>query len=299
MANPTEIGKLATVSGAFPTPSKKQAHSLSDWMNWVTLNFDALSDYGISPYEFEAIINRRRLNEKISEAPAKIEMTAEQLFEAIVIKGRAVSEREKWTSPFSERINTRILKLLCLYFTGDPKMEKYGLYPQKGIWLEGPRGCGKTIIMKLLSCNPSGLFEGQVLNPVCNFRFTHTQQVQTMIDEGTSPNFYANPSENDKRFFYKTSQKFAGWCIDDVGAERMGKYNINRVADVLSIIERTQKGNYNHFHITTNLDDEEFGRNYGGRLVSRKYEMFNVLTFDKDAPDLRIHKVNVSKEVDL
>lgn len=264
------------------------------------MNFEAFEAYDIKPSDFETIINRKRHAEKLLETPAKVEINAKQLFDALLKKGEAMAQKEGWTRSFDVKANERIVKMLCLYFTGDDKMKEFGLHPQKGIWLEGPIGCGKSVIMRLLSCNPSAPFEGQILNPISNFRFVSCQSIVSLIDgTGVDFNFYARPDRNPSRFFFKTSQEFTGWCFDDIGAEPLGQYKENHMAKVISAIDRAQKGNYHLFHVTSNLTDEQFGEAYGQRLVSRKYEMFNVISFPPNSPDLRIQKVNTTKPIDL
>lgn len=235
----------------------------------------------------------------ISAPSSKITLSARELKGLATKVGNELSAVERWSKPFSPDTNASTFNLLCLYFSGDSRMLQSGIHPDKGLCLRGPVGCGKSVPMRILSYSPNFALEGQCINPVANFQFISTEQIRTLCDNGTSPNIYANLRQASANFKHLTSQNYIGWCIDDVGSEDMGKYKKSYIANILDEIERSQKGNYHYFHITTNLDDEKFAAAYGDRLLSRLYQMFNVIDFPSDAPDLRRASVNLGGEIQL
>lgn len=246
-----------------------------------------------------ATLNKERYMAKISEPSKVISLTANQLRALATNVGTELSAAEKWVKPFDPATNGNIFKLLCLYFSGDERMRNYNLHPDKGICLRGPVGCGKSIPMRILSYTPNYAPEGQCINPVANFQFIKTEQIRKMCDSGTQPSLFANLRQANANFKHKTSQNYVGWCLDDVGSEDAGNYKRSYIAYILDEIEASQKGNYHYFHITTNADDAAFAAAYGDRLLSRLYQIFNVIDFPADAPDLRRTSVDLSTDLQL
>ena len=80
------------------------------------------------------------------------------------------------------------------------------------------------------------------------------------------------------------------YCFDDLGIEGNLKYYGNECNVMAEIL----LSRYDLFvsqkiitHITTNLSASEIEELYGNRIRSRMREMFNLISFDKDAPDKR------------
>lgn len=79
-----------------------------------------------------------------------------------------------------------------------------------------------------------------------------------------------------------------GLCYDDLGTEDDKKNFGNQVNVMQDILFKIYDSDiYRHFHLTTNIGGVEIEAMYGKRVRSRMREMFNVITFNLDAPDRR------------
>ncbi len=162
-----------------------------------------------------------------------------------------------------------ILLMLCNYFIKDlDNCKKNEIDPEKGLLLLGPVGCGKTSLIKLL-------------------RFIVPHQ----------PAFEVIPCRNIVFGFnhigYKTIEDFgdAGFfCFDDLGAEPMGRHyakDCNVMGEILISRHDIFLKYKARTHATTNLNVEELEERYGNRVRSRMRQLFNMIAFDKNAPDKR------------
>jgi len=164
-----------------------------------------------------------------------------------------------------------ILLKLCSYFIKDTEIcKKYDIDIHKGILLSGPVGCGKTSLMKLLRYIVP-LQKPYEMIPCRNviFSFNHLG-FKTIEDYGNTKSF----------------------CFDDLGVEPDGRFygkDLNVMGEVL--LSRYELHLQTKFkiktHATTNLGAEKLEERYGNRVRSRMRELFNLISFDKDAADKR------------
>ncbi len=162
-----------------------------------------------------------------------------------------------------------ILLTLCNYFIKDlNNCKKNGIDPEKGLLVLGPVGCGKTSLIKLL-----------------RFIVPHQRSYEVIPCRNIVFGF--------NHIGYKTIEDFgdAGFfCFDDLGAEPMGRYyakDCNVMGEILISRYEILLKHKLRTHATTNLNVEELEERYGNRVRSRMRQLFNMIAFDKNAPDKR------------
>lgn len=197
--------------------------------------------------------------------------TSDELL-AIVLKNFSARNKREFVI---DKFNEPIMILLCQYFTGS----KNGLDPNKGLFLFGGVGVGKTEMMGMFCLNQKqsyGIFS-------CN------EIVEDFIQSGqeeigrfyTMPRTYAN---------HPFGQQFNGFCFDDLGTETIPAAHYADKKNVMADIILARYSNalpFNATHITTNLSKEEITANYGSRVLDRMREMFNLIEFPTDAKSRR------------
>ena len=87
-----------------------------------------------------------------------------------------------------------------------------------------------------------------------------------------------------------TQHRLAGYCFDDLGAEKQIKHfgnDCNVMAEILMSRYEQFIENNTVTHITTNLSASELENYYGNRVRSRLRNMFNLIAFERVAKDKR------------
>lgn len=228
----------------------------------------------------EALRIARKLKEKKLNEQAywdKVRKPVEYpSFDLVQLREKVLSENPEY---ILDDNNSHIFNALCAYFSNDNSFE--GIFEgsfKKGLMLFGPVGCGKTSLMKMFSLNS---FKPFVVNPV--------RKISDSYAEKGSPALYQYSSlcEVYKHQYFGFDQ--VGRCFDDVGTEDLKKNFGNEVNVIQDILYKIYDNNLiGSFHITTNLSGDQIEQAYGQRIRSRMREMFNILTFESDAPDRRI-----------
>ena len=168
-----------------------------------------------------------------------------------------------------------IAKLLVYILKDEDNAQKHSISLKKGILLSGPVGCGKTSLMSILRFFQPG--DNRYILKSCrdvSFEF---------IQEG-----YSVILKYGKQAFNQDKPKM--YCFDDLGTENNLKYYGNECKVMTEIL----LSRYDMFvsrqmvtHITSNLTSSEIESIYGTRVRSRMREMFNLVSFDKEAKDKR------------
>lgn len=169
-----------------------------------------------------------------------------------------------------------VYQLLVYVFQDEQNASRQGLDLHKGLLLSGPIGCGKTSLMNLLR-----FFEP------ANNRFVLKSCREVSFE------FIQEGYEVIQRYSQASVHRYSRlptYCFDDLGAESNLKYygnECNVMGEILLsrydlFISRGMKT-----HLTTNLTSTEIDQYYGNRLRSRMREMFNLVSFDKEARDKR------------
>lgn len=157
-----------------------------------------------------------------------------------------------------------LYELLAMYFTKDEGFEKQGYSLDKGLWLYGGVGCGKTTIMKLF-----------MVNPKINYGIVECMTIADLYkDKETGP-------EIINRYTYAQAI-----CFNDLGTEiesGTSSHFGNKKNVMGEIILNHYEKNYEKkfsFHFTTNLGADEIEKFYGPRVRSRLREMCNIISLE-------------------
>lgn len=172
--------------------------------------------------------------------------------------------------------NRNILKFLVYYFNGSTKCES--VFPEqeykahKNLLLVGDPGTGKTIIMQIFSDylrlteNPNQFYNLSVTQMMNYYklkghidRYTYNEEIGKGSIEGNPFNICLNDIGLETE-----NQKSYGTSLDSVIDEFLyARYEI-------------YQNQFKKYHITSNLNIEEFKNRFGDRLVDR-FKSFNVI----------------------
>lgn len=175
--------------------------------------------------------------------------------------------------------NKPIIKTLVHYFCNQ---KDSGLDLDKGIFLRGPVGTGKSAIMRAFST---------LLSQSTRFRIVDCRDVQKQAvkDGFDSLLKYTVHSYTFKNGFYHRENGGIVYCFDDLGAEKLSKFygnEINVMAEVLQDRYREFDITRLKTHITSNLKDGDLIEEmYSLRVRDRMREMFNFV--DMPGPSFR------------
>lgn len=163
---------------------------------------------------------------------------------------------------------------LCYYFTED---ERFQGDAKKGLLIYGDIGIGKTTLMHFFRKNQKG-----------SYRVLSCRDIESDFSsegEKSVRNCSYNITIPENIF----CQKEIGFCFDDMGTEANAKH-YGKEKNVMAEIILNRYDNQIPFymtHITTNLTVAELEAQYGNRVTDRMKEMFNIITFDKNAKSRR------------
>lgn len=174
-----------------------------------------------------------------------------------------------------------VIVALTHYFTGSKEFEE--LHPSmynttklpfslnKGIWLWGNPGVGKTLMMEMFNRNKRLCYDVVQCPKICYEYVKHGD----MVFEGL-----INVREVNAPDISNFLQKQKGICYNDVGTEPLKS---NFYANPLNVMEHIMLQTYEnkvpywHRHVTTNLTFDQVKEAYGIRVLDRIKECFNIL----------------------
>lgn len=230
-----------------------------------------------------ANIKYAEYRKKLSEGPV-IKFPTRKEFEA-----QKLEEAKKRIPDFVlDGHNKTVWDLLVRYFCPEPTDSPELIDArQKGIWLYGNIGCGKTSLMRLFENNP---FQGFVVRSCRDVADSYASGGEQDVNVYSDPIPTSFPSQ-------RYGQKYCGVVFDDLGTEDKKKHfgnELNAMAHVLlnryELPDKYQVNNkpwFGHTHITTNLIMPKVEELYGTRLLSRIIGGFHIIGFDPNSPDRR------------
>lgn len=182
--------------------------------------------------------------------------------------------------------NAQIVWALCLYFTGDERVKKLNIDPNKGLILHGGVGVGKTELMRFFHTNQKQSFKILSCREVEKNFSTRNPQDET--DPLAQYSVIAQTSAVNADPF---GHQIQGICFDDLGTESMKSQYYGNVKNVMAEIILNRYDNklpFNLTHFTTNLPSAEIENTYGTRAADRLYEMCNKITFNVNSKSRRL-----------
>lgn len=178
-----------------------------------------------------------------------------------------------------DKASKQIYNILCLYFSDDGGFESMAKMMgikepslDKGIFLTGNTGTGKTWMMQLFSKNKKQSFRIIPAKKIANdFEANGSQAMEEYL------NLYKNPINDFSCFL----QPFSGLCIDDIGAEDIKTHFGNKTNVIGDLIENrySKKITGISLHATTNFTADQIKNYYGERVASRLRECFNWIEY--------------------
>lgn len=162
--------------------------------------------------------------------------------------------------------NRSLIYNLCNYFSGDAGIYK----PERGMFIMGGVGTGKTTIMQAFSRNKKQCYRmASAIDMAEHVKHHGAESWKIFLKGSASAGLESN--------FY---QPYCGWLIDDMGTEDIVNDFGNKVDVIANIVFAMSNDPARYggsFHFTTNLNKEMLEHRYGPRVMSRLRELCNVV----------------------
>lgn len=174
------------------------------------------------------------------------------------------------------------IELVCQYANREPEYENSGRDLNKGLWICGNFGSGKTQLIKAYRelKVAMGTKVGIQTCGSMNERFLKRDEMNRDPARYEGIKIFVNPTDKVERIF------------DDLGEEETTVVDFgNRISIMAHILNERYKWKQNGVitHITTNLTMDQVQDRYGGRIESRIAEVFNIMKLGSKStsPDYR------------
>jgi hypothetical protein len=167
--------------------------------------------------------NKEYWNKVTTPAIAK-DCTAEELRNRLILSRTMSGKRFVIDDDNKAQVNT-----ICLYFSGDPRLQEYGFSHEKGLLLMGGLGVGKTHLM-------SFFFQNQKASYVV----TPCRDIENRWNK-------AKPEDRDEIGYYSQvitgavnsnpyGHQLLGVCLDDLGTETVPSKRFGEEKNVIAEI---------------------------------------------------------------
>lgn len=174
--------------------------------------------------------------------------------------------------------NREIINDLFFYFH---KLEGGRLHPEKGLWLEGDVGTGKSTLLNIFSHHLRRYWNG------AGFKIYNCATIANEYafrEESKNSMYDNNPDVLDRytynRLGYKPFTR-VHMCFDELGREPIPAIHFGQK---LNVMEHILHIRYTFWqseklltYVTTNLDADKVETMYGDYIRDRRAEMFNIV----------------------
>jgi DNA replication protein DnaC len=274
-----------------------------------TEDFSSLPLPELTPQEMEALIlaarrkkfadiEQEKFNreywEKLTRQHVAKNYTAEELRNRLHRSVNADGKRFTIDKDNQAQVNA-----LCLYFSGDSRLENYGLVHSKGIMLMGPLGVGKSHLMSFFMQNQKASYVMAQCNKIQNKWQTTDMTQESAVDWIAYYERTIGGALNSNPY----GHTHLGACFDDLGreeipAKRFGEQKNVMAEIILMRYDRIQQESLtqmedhhrfknHHTHFTTNKNADQLEALYGDRVRDRLKEMCNIIVFPETTKSRR------------
>lgn len=249
-------------------------------MEKIIKTFDILTDEEVihclskAAHAKQAAINKKKYWEDLSKPVEYPVYDYEQLREAFSKNYKFIFKKEFEIDDY----NAEQFDQMIHYFTGN--QEKFNGDIEKGLYLVGNPGCGKSSMMRAFCFN--------TYQP---YSFVSCSDIVTVFSsksggfEGIQKYTQMQVADRQKYLGFNN----IGWCFDDLGSEDKGRHFGNEIEVMKDLLEKIYNNRpmIGNVHATSNESGDYIEGRYGNRVRSRMREMFNMIKFHKDSPDRR------------
>ncbi len=176
--------------------------------------------------------------------------------------------------------DNHVLLQLYAYISGDENLCKfYGICLEKGLFLSGKTGVGKSVHMKLLH---------QFYMQKDKFKMKACQQLSLEYMDQGSP-IIMQYGRNYIDYIDQNSIN-QSYCFDDLGTEDEVKHfgtQTNVMGQIILLRYNIFQSRRVLTHFTSNLTAEQIEFHYGDRVRSRLREMCNWIEYQPESKDKR------------
>lgn len=177
-----------------------------------------------------------------------------------------------------DKYNQDAIGQISLWAAGSPAFEKKaGQYLQKGLWLIGPVGTGKTDIFHLLS-----VYLGKYINSRYAFR---TDKVWRFTNDFSKNGYSVFDGQERGNVYYDEFcliNERTQWADKEEGVH-FGKKNVLMGEEIITLRYDAFKYQGYLTHFSSNAPEEEVERVYGKRAYDRAKEMCNIFVLAGDS----------------
>jgi DNA replication protein DnaC len=255
------------------SPQSETIPNLSDEYNDVTLSSDEMKEaLRKARQEKYFTLKATEWMEKVKSNPVFEVPTARKLYDELRKTKSKLGHHYQVNDS-----NRNVIHALCLYFANDPRFEqqfpKFSL--KKGICLTGPKGTGKTHLMKFFALNPKLSYAIPTCKEIAErFRTNWSYEGIGVIEYYSAIKKAAHPQP--------FGQEELGFCFGDLGTEDDKNSYGNKMNVMEEIILQRYDKNipFTFTHFTSNLNAKEIETRYGDRFRDRIKETCNWLVME-------------------